>query len=169
MRLIITGLMILTIALFAQTEEYPHVQDNGGGFVETPGYRSYASIGQPVIGECGDGSHTNQAGYITGLSVYLAIEEKPNPGELPEKAAIGVPYPNPFNSACQIEIELPEASRVDFEIFDMNGRKIFGHDEERTVGSYVIKLDAGTMLSGVYFYRVATSNIQKTGKLILVK
>ncbi len=167
--IITTATLIFVITLFAQTTEYPHVQDNGGGYKEGAGLHSYASIGQPVIGECGDGSHINQAGYITGLAVYLDIEEKPSAGLLPEKAEIGLPYPNPFNSTCKIDVALPSNATIDFAVYDLSGHSIFKHSEKRPAGIYSVRFDAGKLGSGIYLYSIRVGDAVDKGKIILVK
>ncbi|RKZ27790.1 hypothetical protein DRQ29_02955 [bacterium] len=161
-------ILIGIVVLFAQVE-YPHVQDNGGGYKESASYRSYASIGQAVIGECGDGSHINQAGYITSLNPYVAIEEKPSDGKVPDEMTIGKPYPNPFNSVCQIDIDISRATKIEFGVFDIAGKNILRFDKDLKAGSHTIKFDAGKLPSGVYIYRISAGRTVDTGKLILVR
>ena len=160
--------LVMIFAVYAQTE-YPHVQDNGGGYREGAGYQSYASIGQAVIGRCSDGSVVNQAGYLTGLEVYLAIREMPEETKLPEQVVISPAYPNPFNSKCQIEVAMPRAGAISFSVYDLFGRKIYTTHEKKPAGTYTIEFDAGNLPSGVYLYKVAAGNITETGRLILVK
>ncbi len=164
----ITIILLGAIVLFAQIE-YPHVQDNGGGYKESAGYRSCASIGQAVIGECSDGSVVNQAGFETPLDICLEINEKPNGGFLPEKAQIGLPYPNPFNSVCKIDVALPSNATINFAVYDLSGHNIFRQSEERPAGVYSIKFDAGKLGSGVYLYSIKVGDTVAHGKLILVK
>lgn len=166
---IITVILVFAIMAFAQTTEYPHVQDNGGGYIETPGYRSYASIGQPVIGECTDGSHINQAGYLTSLSVYLEVLEKPGPK--PQKYAITSVYPNPFNSSCAIEFEISEMCDVAVELFDMQGRKVanLANEVDMKAGSYRLRWNAGDLTSGVYFIRLNAGGRNITNRVVLMK
>jgi len=162
--------MLIAAAVFAQTIEYPHVQDNGGGFKTDATYRSYASIGQPVIGNCGNASYINQVGYLTGISCCVKIEEQPNTGKLPEKPTIGLPYPNPFNSVCNIEIALPEPEDVVFQVFDLNGHKVFEFLEHKVSGVYAIKFIAGNELSsGIYLYSVHIGGYAMSGKMTFVK
>ena len=160
--------LVMIFAVYAQTE-YPHVQDNGGGYREGAGYQSYASIGQAVIGRCSDGSVVNQAGYLTGLEVYLAIREMPEETKLPEQVVISPAYPNPFNSKCQIEVAMPRAGAISFSVYDLFGRRIHTTREEKPAGTYTVEFDAGNLPSGVYLYKVAAGNITETGRLILVK
>lgn len=166
-RAIFTTLAMI-FAVYAQTE-YPHVQDNGGGYREGAGYRSYASIGQAVIGRCSDGSVVNQAGYLTGLEVYLEIRQMPQETKLPEQVVISPAYPNPFNSKCQIEVAMPRAGAISFSVYDLFGRRIYTTREKKPAGTYTIEFDAGNLPSGVYLYRVAAGNTTETGRLILVK
>ena len=165
---LMTIFLFCAIVLYAQTE-YPHVQDNGGGYVESGGYRSYASIGQAVIGECSGGGVVNQAGYITGIAVYLDIHEKPDDAILPDKAEIGLPYPNPFNSVCKIDVALPYSANIEFFVYDLTGQRIYSHSEKRPSGFYTIRFQAGKLNSGVYLYTVRAGDTYEKGKIILVK
>jgi len=158
----------LAIALFADTE-YPHVQDNGGGYKSNASYRSCASIGQAVIGYATTASYRSAAGFVSAPCVCLEIEDKPGVCILPAEPTIGVPYPNPFNSVCQIDIALPEPGNVQFEVFDLAGHKIFEQAEKRDAGAYTVKLDATNLPSGAYLYRIAVGAVRCDGRLILVE
>ncbi len=168
MRKALFAAITLTFVIYAQTE-YPHVQDNGGGYREGAGYRSYASIGQAVIGRCSDGSVENQAGYLTGVEVYLEVRETPDEAKLPEQVVISPAYPNPFNSRCQIEVALPAPGRVAFEVYDLYGRKLYSASYSKPAGAYVVEFDAGNLPSGIYIYRVSVGDVVDTGRLMLVK
>lgn len=165
---------VITISIiFAMASaqiENPHVQDNGGGFRSNASYRSYASIGQAVAGICGNASYINQAGFITGVSAYLAVEEEPQTGKMPEKPFVSAPYPNPFNSACRISIVLPNPAEIKFQCFNLSGRLVYELSEKRQAGHYTLTFDAGGLSSGIYFYNVIIGDaFLERGKLMLVK
>ena len=112
--------LLLVITAFSQTE-YPRVMDNGGGKITTASYQNLASIGQSVIGICSDATKINQAGYITTVSVYVGIEEKPQDEKnIPEQATLMDIFPNPFNKA--VNIKAPDGSLID--IFDTRGHLV---------------------------------------------
>lgn len=68
-------------------------------------------------------------------------------------------YPNPFNPATTISYQLPVASDVQLEIFDILGKKVAtlvsGRQE---AGRYTYTWNASTVSSGVYFYRLQARN-----------
>lgn len=89
---------------------------------------------------------------------------------LPGSFVLGQNYPNPFNPSTTIEFELPRASEVQFEVFDVLGRSV----EQRNLGQlqaggHRIEFEAPDLPSGVYLYRVSTAQGSKTHKMVLLK
>jgi uncharacterized delta-60 repeat protein len=97
--------------------------------------------------------------------------------------------PNPFNPTTTIRFNLPEAARVTFEVFDINGRSVGvglrpdpfqGGDKAPPLrawypaGTHEITFDGSGLASGVYLYRLTTSGsgVSPTllsGKMVLLK
>jgi hypothetical protein len=81
-------------------------------------------------------------------------------------------YPNPFNPNTTIRYQLPKASQVKLEIFDMIGKKVstllYAKQE---AGEYLHTLRASnfSLSSGVYFYRLQADDFIETKKMVLVK
>lgn len=79
-------------------------------------------------------------------------------------------YPNPFNASTKINFELPKSAKVKVIIYDILGRKI-----EELINSYfqagqhTVNWNAYNYSSGVYFYRIETSDFSQTKKCILLK
>ncbi len=62
---------------------------------------------------------------FVGDSVFtLDVEEKTQSVRIPKDYALAQNYPNPFNPTTMIQYDLPSASAVRLEIFDMLGRKV---------------------------------------------
>lgn len=81
-------------------------------------------------------------------------------------------YPNPFNPSTVISYQLAENSTVTLEVYDMLGREVatLVNNERMTSGSHEVTFDAGNLSSGLYMYRLSTSNGQQiTKKMMLVK
>ncbi|MCS6989214.1 MAG: T9SS type A sorting domain-containing protein [Chloroherpetonaceae bacterium] len=81
-------------------------------------------------------------------------------------------YPNPFNPATAIRYDLPEASHVKLEIFDMLGRKVATLvDARQSAGSYVVSFDASrfSLASGMYLYRLSAGAFVAAKKMLLTK
>jgi len=86
-------------------------------------------------------------------------------------------YPNPFNPSTTIQYQLPTASDVRLEVYDLLGRKVMTLVNTRQVaGTYSVQFNAAALASGVYFYRLqagatnsASAPFVQTKKMILVK
>lgn len=79
-------------------------------------------------------------------------------------------YPNPFNPSTTIPYGLSETGPVQLEVYDILGRKIQTLvNSEQFAGNYTIRFDAGSLASGVYFYRLTTVQGVFTRRLLLIK
>jgi DNA/RNA endonuclease YhcR with UshA esterase domain len=87
-------------------------------------------------------------------------------------------YPNPFNPTTMIKFGLPVVSNVSLKIYDALGREIATLvNEQLAAGYHDYQWNAGSLASGVYFYRItatSTNNDQKqaftqVNKLLLMK
>ncbi|SMO53858.1 Por secretion system C-terminal sorting domain-containing protein [Gracilimonas mengyeensis] len=79
-------------------------------------------------------------------------------------------YPNPFNPTTNISFSLPVSGDVKLEVFDINGRLISTIVNERmTSGTYSRTFDASNLASGIYFYRLRTSDYTQVKKMMLIK
>jgi len=93
----------------------------------------------------------------------------------PEVYALRNNYPNPFNPTTTIKYQLPEATDVRLEIFNVVGQVV------RTVvadpqdaGRYTVQWDATNdggqpLSSGIYFYRLQAGEFQQVNKMLLLK
>lgn len=93
----------------------------------------------------------------------------------PEKFALGPNIPNPFNASTQFVIEIPEATDVRVEIFDLLGRQVATLvDGQMEIGWHRVIWDglddSGDELpSGIYLYRVTAGDFKQTRKMTLIK
>jgi N-acetylneuraminic acid mutarotase len=76
-------------------------------------------------------------------------------------------YPNPFNPSTTIRYQLPVASEVKLEVYDVLGKKIATLVNERqSAGSYQVVWNASGLSSGTYFYRLQAGSFVETKKMI---
>lgn len=94
---------------------------------------------------------------------------------LPGRYSLDQNYPNPFNSITRISFNLPKDAQIRLEIFDMLGRHVKSlADGFHSAGVYSITWDgtsdSGTALSsGMYFYRLSSSDFDQSRKMLMLK
>ncbi len=106
--------------------------------------------------------------YAAGLMLQeqFRIEFLFSEGEL----ILGNNFPNPFRQETYIPVVLPERSRIRIDIYNSTGARVQTvADEELNTGYYEIPFNAGSLSSGVYFYRLITNREILTEKMLLVR
>ena len=80
-------------------------------------------------------------------------------------------HPNPFNSTTILTFDLPVASLVKLEVFDIKGQRVgVGLAPTRyDAGTHQISFDGSSLPSGIYLARLIAGDFQQTQKLILLK
>lgn len=90
--------------------------------------------------------------------------------DLPLRFDLAQNYPNPFNPITTIRYDLPVASDVKLELYDIIGRRVAVLvNEQVQAGRYSLQLDASGFASGVYFYRLQAGSFVQTRKLTVIK
>lgn len=103
-------------------------------------------------------------GPYPALSIGDVSTELPNSFELSQN------YPNPFNPVTTIQYELPAASHVKIEIFDLVGQKVQTLvNEQKQAGTYNIRVNGSDLSSGIYFYYIEAGSFMDSKKMILLK
>jgi len=91
------------------------------------------------------------------------------------KNSLAQNYPNPFNPQTTIAFSLKERGHVSLKVYNVNGELVKTLiNEQRNSGAdtktWDGQNDAGeTVSSGVYFYKLVTSNFTQTKKMVLLK
>ena len=92
---------------------------------------------------------------------------------MPVNYSLSQNYPNPFNPLTTIEFELPEESFVSIKIYDIMGREVLSliENEAFDEGRHEIEVNANTLASGVYYYRLIVNNGQyhDVKKMVLLR
>lgn len=98
-------------------------------------------------------------------------EEKGAAQPLPQEFLLYSAHPNPFNPITTIGYQLPVASRVSLEIFDVSGRLIGTPLREswRDAGYHELTFDGSDLASGIYIYRLTAGDFTASGKMVLMK
>ena len=79
-------------------------------------------------------------------------------------------FPNPFNPVTRISYSLPVKSNISIKLYSVTGAELMtlvtGIAE---AGDYSFDLNASSLSSGVYYYRLQTEGFSDTKKMVVVK
>jgi FtsP/CotA-like multicopper oxidase with cupredoxin domain len=90
--------------------------------------------------------------------------------DLPEGFSLDQNYPNPFNPVTELSFNLPVASNVKLEIFNILGQKVaILIDDDMEAGRHSVTWDGSSSASGVYFYRLQADQFVDKKKMVLMK
>jgi hypothetical protein len=88
----------------------------------------------------------------------------------PSTYALSQNYPNPFNPVTRVAVQIPEETEIEVAVFNLIGQKVLTVMEGvQKPGRYEVEIDARTLASGVYFYRLKSSTYSMTRKLMVVR
>ena len=93
-------------------------------------------------------------------------------GEVPEQFEVYQNYPNPFNPSTTISFQLPADDAVSLRVYDSLGRRVATllSNEFMPAGRHQVTLNASSLASGMYIYRVMLQDGQSvTRKMTLIK
>ncbi len=90
--------------------------------------------------------------------------------ELPDRVSLSQNYPNPFNPSTRIHFNLIQTANVKLEVFNLTGQKVATLVEETlNAGRHERIFDASGLSSGLYIYRLQTSEESLIRQMILIK
>ena len=130
---------------------------------------------QDVVFTTGNGNEGTMPGiYMIEWDATTGIFEPST--SIPGSFILSQNYPNPFNPITEILYELPRASRVTLDVYNVLGQKVntLVKDKLQEIGTYRVSWDAtdnrGAMVtSGVYFYKIETGDFRATKKMVLLR
>jgi hypothetical protein len=109
-------------------------------------------------------------GQVNLASTITSVELVDETAGIPDEFNLYQNYPNPFNPATTIRFELEQSGQAVLIIYDLLGKEVFRLvDEELSAGSYKVTFNANALPSGVYFYQLESSGLNKVRKMILLK
>src|SRR5205823_3468743 len=79
-------------------------------------------------------------------------------------------YPNPFNPSTQISYDIPKDGNIKITVFDVLGQEVsILVNKFQKAGMYLVTFDGSNINSGVYFYKIETTDFIETKKMVLMK
>ncbi len=90
--------------------------------------------------------------------------------QAPSTISLHSAYPNPFNNMTTIAYSLSEPQFVILKVYDLLGREVQTLvNVKQPAGCYQVAWNAGSFVSGIYFYSIQAGNYIDTRKMILLK
>jgi FG-GAP-like repeat/Secretion system C-terminal sorting domain len=90
---------------------------------------------------------------------------------VPDVFALQAPYPNPFNEMTTLRIDLPVASELTVDVFNITGQRVTTLSRgQHTAGQHTLTLNGSDLASGLYFVQATVpGQMNEIRKLVLVK
>ena len=101
--------------------------------------------------------------------VTFKLGDKVAGGSLPTEFSLSQNAPNPPKGRIVIRYALPTGQRVVLKLHDLAGREVMRLvDGDRPPGFHTVTLDASSLASGLYFYRIQAGGFTQSRKMIVV-
>jgi hypothetical protein len=95
---------------------------------------------------------------------------EPIGSEIPAEFSLYQNYPNPFNPSTTIRFNIPISGYVSLKVYDILGNEAATLvSENLNPNTYEVKWEPEGLASGVYFYKLISSDFVDVKKMILVK
>jgi hypothetical protein len=106
--------------------------------------------------------------YCDGVRVNTLTSV--NEQQIPTVFSLSQNYPNPFNPSSTIRYGLPHVSPVTLVVYNTLGQQV-AHlvNEQQQAGYHDVVFRGDELASGVYFYRLSTTDFVQTRKLVLLR
>ena len=115
-----------------------------------------------------DWEQTLNWGNATFGSNATAVKQRT--GAVANTFSLGQNYPNPFNPTTHIDYSIAKGGFVSLKVYNILGQEvstIFSGNQK--AGSYTATFDGTKLASGVYFYKLQSTNQVLAKKLMLLK
>jgi hypothetical protein len=155
---------------------------------QTPNFPELLLHAAPTLKQNSPNSYTMFIGrtYQSGVNTYppdgitlstffvapytFVVTGVPDDGTFPTSFSLKQNYPNPFNPSTSIEYTLPKEEFVSLKVHNMMGQEIKTLvNEIRHAGTHEIVFDAGSLPSGVYFYKLSAGSHLSAKKMVLLR
>jgi hypothetical protein len=147
-------------------KKYAHHPELAGK-IDGRQYLAFDSAGKVVI---------NANNKIELMAAYLQLLNAPVTGidddhtNAPAAFELTQNYPNPFNPMTTFAVTLPQSDVASVVVYNALGQVVARlHDGKLSAGKHSFTFDAAGFASGLYFYRVTTTQFTKTRKMMLIK
>ena len=111
-------------------------------------------------------------GTTDGYDSFVLTDQEATVTErIQEDAAeywVATGYPNPFTESFQVQVSIPEASKIRLLVLDAFGRPIVLRDQPLDKGQHTLSVDEAAQLpTGVYRWEIRTGPITRAGGVLV--
>jgi len=119
----------------------------------------------------------NSTLWETGIFEDFLTSIEPTP-DLPKSYELSQNYPNPFNPSTKIIYTIPsviasgtkQSQLITIKVYDILGNEVATLvNEEKEPGIYEVEFSAANLASGIYIYRLHSSEFTDTKKMVLLR
>ncbi len=140
----------------------------GGTVVSSDSFKVSGTAGQLFIGKAENSTYVSHAGLWYLNRIMLGLDDFNL--ALPAQFELFQNYPNPFNPVTRIKFSLPKAGQVKILIYNMLGQQVaVVWDNFKPAGYHTLDFDAGSLASGMYFYRLQAQHYIAVRQMLLLK
>jgi len=116
------------------------------------------------------GNTAKKAVYDPKQEQKILPGNTPSVNAIPKMFALKQNYPNPFNPTTTISFDLPKESFVNLQFYDIQGKVVSTLiDQTMDEGSHSVNFNSDGLPSGIYFYRLKTSEFSDIKRMLIVK
>jgi hypothetical protein len=119
-----------------------------------------------------DGYDSDQSNWVStwGTTPMLRGPATSEAPIVPEDFALGASYPNPVRTQATIRYALPKAADVTLTVYDVMGREVKRLVQSaKAAGFHETQVDASTLPSGTYLYRLRAGSFTETKRMVVVR
>ncbi len=136
--------------------------------------KNWSPIGKTAV----DGAHMLFATPLTkvqmaklGFDTTKVTDVSEKNDRVPATFELGQNYPNPFNPSTSIDFSLPRATQVSLVVYNVLGAEVqtLIADRRMEAGIHTVDFQPNNLPSGVYLYKLLTSEFSQTRKMALLK
>ncbi len=103
------------------------------------------------------------------VTISQASDADHNP-ELPTVFALHQNYPNPFNATTVLSFDVPQESRVELVLFNIQGQEVARPvDQMMAAGRHAVNFDAANLPTGMYLVKMNAGSYSAVQKMVLLK
>lgn len=114
--------------------------------------------------------YSNSKHSFKTVSINKTATSSELDSEIPSRFILKQNYPNPFNPSTTISFTIPSSTFATVEVFNVAGAKIATLiNTYLNAGHHSVSFDGSNLSTGVYFYKLKTTEFEQVKNMVLIK